>query len=151
LTNMEFRISVPTDAGGYTGRECPACKSYFKIRFGTGVKGPAPCHCPYCGEVCPHDKFWAHDQLEYVKSVALNKVTTSLLNDLRRLDRRPDPNAFLSFGITVKGHPTPVRVYRESLLEQELKCEGCTLEYAIFGAFGFCPDCGIHNSLQILE
>jgi hypothetical protein len=30
-------------------------------------------------------------------------------------------------------------------------CESCTLGYAIYGLFGFCPDCGAHNSLQILS
>lgn len=29
-------------------------------------------------------------------------------------------------------------------------CETCTLRYAIYGVFGWCPDCGIHNSIQIL-
>jgi hypothetical protein len=30
-------------------------------------------------------------------------------------------------------------------------CDSCTLEYAVYGVFGFCPDCGTHNSLQILQ
>jgi len=31
-----------------------------------------------------------------------------------------------------------------------VECEACTLKYAIFGVFGYCPDCAVHNSLQIL-
>jgi hypothetical protein len=27
----------------------------------------------------------------------------------------------------------------------------CTLDYAIYGVFAFCPDCGAHNSLQMLQ
>ncbi len=30
-------------------------------------------------------------------------------------------------------------------------CDSCTLEYTIYGTFGFCPDCGIYNSKQIVE
>lgn len=30
-------------------------------------------------------------------------------------------------------------------------CDSCTLQYAIYGLFGFCPDCGEHNSFQILS
>jgi len=26
-----------------------SCLGYFKITPGTGLKGPTPCHCPYCG------------------------------------------------------------------------------------------------------
>ncbi|MGO9059205.1 MAG: hypothetical protein ACLQU2_17725 [Candidatus Binataceae bacterium] len=29
-------------------------------------------------------------------------------------------------------------------------CDNCTLRYAIYGVFAWCPDCGVHNSLQIL-
>jgi hypothetical protein len=29
-------------------------------------------------------------------------------------------------------------------------CDSCSLRYAIYGVFGWCPDCGVHNSLQIL-
>jgi len=30
-------------------------------------------------------------------------------------------------------------------------CDNCTLKFAIYGVFGRCPDCGTHNSLQILS
>src|SRR5580704_1607129 len=53
LERLGNRISVPIqpDEEGYIGRECPVetCVGYFKITPGTGLKGPAPCHCPYCG------------------------------------------------------------------------------------------------------
>jgi len=49
-----------------------------------------------------------------------------------------------------KGHSHPIRYYREKQLETHVICENCTLEYAIYGVFAFCPDCGAHNSLQIL-
>jgi hypothetical protein len=45
----------------------------------------------------------------------------------------------------------PIRQYREKKLETEVVCEQCTLRYMIYGVFGFCPDCGVHNSLQILK
>jgi hypothetical protein len=35
-------------------------------------------------------------------------------------------------------------------LETKVTCDSCTLQFAIYGAFGWCPDCGAHNSLQIL-
>jgi hypothetical protein len=30
-------------------------------------------------------------------------------------------------------------------------CDHCSLRYAIYGVFGTCPDCGRHNSRQILD
>ena len=56
-------------------------------------------------------------------------------------------------GISMKvtqGARHPIRHYLEKELETEVVCDGCTLRYAIYGVFGWCPDCGVHNSLQIL-
>ncbi|MCG3146255.1 MAG: hypothetical protein HONDAALG_04142 [Gammaproteobacteria bacterium] len=50
----------------------------------------------------------------------------------------------------VEGQPHPIRYYREQELETTIICEYCTLRYAVYGVFAFCPDCGEHNSLQIL-
>jgi len=47
--------------------------------------------------------------------------------------------------------PLPIGYYREKELETEIICDSCTLRYAIYGVFGWCPDCGAHNSLQILS
>lgn len=47
--------------------------------------------------------------------------------------------------------PHPIRHYRERELETEVVCDKCTLRFAIYGVFGWCPDCGAHNSTQILS
>lgn len=148
---MEFSIKIPPDEDGYTGRECPSCQSYFKIKFGTGIQEPVPCQCPYCVHTAPQEEFCTKAQMDYIESVALNKVSKTLLRDLKKIERRPDPRAFISFGIQVKGRPIPIKYYREKELEQEVECEHCSLEYTIYGVFGYCPDCGIHNSLQIAK
>lgn len=49
------------------------------------------------------------------------------------------------------GPPPPLRWYREKQLETELVCDSCTLRYAVYGVFAFCPHCGEHNSGQILN
>ncbi len=33
----------------------------------------------------------------------------------------------------------------------KVTCDKCTFRFAIYGVFGWCPDCGAHNSLQILS
>lgn len=127
----KFSIQIKPDADGFTGRECPVeeCEGYFKIQFGTGLEGDVPCHCPYCGHTASHDQFFTKEQIEYAKSVALHKITVEFL----------------------KGRPIAIRYYREKKLETEVICNRCTLRYAIYGVFGYCPDCGTHNSLQILN
>lgn len=75
------------------------------------------------------------------------------MKDLKSLEFNHRPSGGFGIGISLKvsGQPTPLRRYREQKLETEVVCSRCTLRYTIYGVFGFCPDCGVHNSLQILD
>ncbi len=146
-----FSVSIETDPDGYRGRECPICEKYFKVRPGTGLKDIPLCYCPYCSHHGDHDTFWTKEQIEYAQSVAVSQLFGELLDELRSIERRPDPNAFLSIGISVSGESTPIAYYSERDLEERVSCANCALDYTIYGAFGICPDCGIHNSKQIVH
>jgi hypothetical protein len=150
-------VSLPADENGFTGRECPQsdCEGYFKIEFGTGLKGEGlPCHCPYCGHIASHDDFGTKEQIEYAKSVAMQKITDALNKDLKSLELDHKPKGAFGVGISIKVTPgcaPPIHYYREKVLETEVVCVNCTLRYSVYGVFAFCPDCGQHNSLQILD
>lgn len=149
-------IPIPSDENAFTARECPQadCEGYFKIELGTGLNGEGlPCHCPYCGHTAGHDQFWTKEQIEYTKSVAMRKITDALHKDFKKLEFDHKPKGAFGIGISMKvkpGHPTPIHHYREKQLETEIVCVNCTLRYSVYGVFAFCPDCGQHNSLQIL-
>lgn len=154
----EIVVSFEPDEDGYTGRECPAedcVNRYFKVTFGTGIQGEAPCHCPYCGHTADHDQFYTSDQIEHVESVVQNVVSNALLKVLKAAVPRSTPRPSRGFGLgisfEVKGRPHPVHYYQEKELETEVICDQCGLRYAIYGVFAYCPDCGTHNSLQILN
>lgn len=157
LRRLGNRISVPIsrDEDGFTGRECPQCEGYFKIELGTGLKGSGlPCHCPYCGHVAQHDQFCTTEQIEYAKSVAMRQISDAFLRDLKELEFDHPPRGPFGIGISIKvepGSPVPIRYYREKQLETETLCVSCTLRYSVYGVFAYCPDCGEHNSVQILE
>jgi len=150
-----FRISLPTDEHGYTGRECPnpECKGYFKIVFGTGLHGVTDCHCPYCGHTSNQETFATPDQIEYAKSVVMRKVTEAFIKDLKSLEFDIKPQGPFGIGFSMKlesGQLHPIHWYREKSMETHIECPQCTLKYAVFGVFAFCPDCGQHNSIHIL-
>jgi hypothetical protein len=152
----QFSISLPPDEEGFIGRECPVaeCEGYFKLQPGTGLKGEnLPCHCPYCGHGAGLDKFFTKAQVEFAKSVVMRQVTGALLKDLKSMEFNHRPRGAFGIGISMKvsGKPTALRHYRESKLETEVVCDRCTLRYTIYGVFGFCPDCAVHNSRQILN
>jgi len=154
---IQFAISMGNDEDGFFGRECPQedCLGYFKIELGTGLEGDdLPCHCPYCGHVDPHDQFWTQDQLEYAKSLAMRKVQDYVFDEIKRAFPSQVGRSSDLFSLTfdVKpGSPLPLHHYQEAQLQTTLVCDACGLRYAVYGVFAYCPDCGSHNSLQILE
>ena len=154
---MDFSIPIPTDEKGFVGRECPdpECEGYFKIKFGTGLEGEGlPCHCPYCGFEGPMNQFWTKEQLEYIQSIVAGKVMDHTYHELKKHEFDHKPKGQFGIGVSMKvQRPAPVLVrhYREQSLETEAVCDNCSLHYAVFGVFAFCPDCGQHNSLQILN
>jgi len=154
---FKFSIPMKNDEEGFFGRECPneECLGYFKIELGTGLQGEdLPCHCPYCGHVGPHDTFWTQDQLEYARSAAMREVQKYVGDMLKRTfpPSRPRRGDFISITFQYKpGRPLPLYRYEEKQLETALVCSECGLRYAVYGVFAHCPDCGSHNSLQILK
>jgi len=152
-----INVPIPKDEQGYIGRECPitSCEGYFKIKPGTGLKGKdLPCHCAYCGHTASHDQFATKEQVEFVRSVAHRKLVDALCDEFKKLEFDIKPKGLFGIGISMKlkrGEPIPLRRYREPTLETHVCCNECTLEYSVYGVFAFCPDCGNHNSYQILQ
>src|SRR5205814_9852152 len=123
-----FSIPNAPDEKGDIGREWPDCERYFKITLGTGLTGPdLPCHCPYCGHSAPQDQFFTKAQIEYAKSVVVNKVTGAFIKDLKTLEfnHRPRGAFGISISMKVEGRPLPIRHYSEQELEEEVVCDNC--------------------------
>lgn len=153
----EISVSIPGDENGFLGRECPvaACEGYFLIKPGTGLSGKdLPCHCPYCGHRGPNNTFYTKEQIDYAKSVVMRRVEDAMYDDLKEMKFERTSRGSLGLSMSLKvtrNRHVPIRYYREKALETEVTCSRCTLEYAVYGLFAFCPDCGSHNSLHVLE
>ncbi len=154
---IEFSIPMKTDEDGFFGRECPdeKCLGYFKVEPGTGLQGDdLPCHCPYCGHTASNDNFWTQDQLEYAQSMAVREAQSYITDMLQDTfpPARHRSSDFVSISWEFKpGTAPPLRYYQEKELETVGVCDSCGLRYAVYGVFAYCPDCGRHNSLQILS
>src|SRR2546423_15030863 len=76
------QMSVPmsTDEQGLFGRECPACKKYFKLKPVTDFTTTQGI-CPYCGHTVELQDFITQDQRDYLTSIAENEFLVPLLRD----------------------------------------------------------------------
>lgn len=151
--NKKIPISFPTDEHGLTGRECPSCNAYFKVKFGTGMP-ISHCICPYCGEKSDHNQFFTQDQIQYIQSVA---VREGLGPELKKLERsfkeleRSTRGGFIQFKVKTSGFNFPLKYYQENELETHITCDNCGLGFAVFGVFASCPDCAQLNALVIFN
>jgi thiol-disulfide isomerase/thioredoxin len=159
MTIHTLNIELPTDDSGFIGRECLECKKYFTLRPGTGLP-TKHCHCPYCDYEGDQSTFFTPEQLEYRDSIA-NKIAYEqfiepLLNDLSKSIKkleRVSKGSFLKIKVTEKRTKPffPIKYYNEKELETKLTCDGCGLEFAIYGVFSHCPDCKKINAFSIFK
>ena len=102
----------------------------FQDHSGTGVKGSTLCFCPYCGQSGQSNTFFTQEQIEFAKSVVLQRVTEAVKANLKSLEFEHKPRGAFGIGISLKLQPSaarPIRYYREKQLETEVVCESCTL------------------------
>ena len=147
----EIAVPIKPDEEGMIGRECnnPNCKKYFKVKPGTGITDNPVMFCPYCSYKGSPKEFFTEEQIEYVKSIAFRHVTDIIGQELKKLERHSFKGPFFSLNIKIKSTPIPIRYYAERQLQEDVICENCACEYAIYGMFAVCPDCGVHNLFQM--
>jgi hypothetical protein len=149
----EFSITIPTDADGMAGRECPSSSctpAYFKVKLGTGITaGQTVAYCPYCRHSGEPSDYTTSEQKRFAKDIVMREAEegiSRMINDalgLGATGRKKIGGGFLSVQITHKPSP-PRRVRRpsEDGLRRDVVCPHCGLHHAVFGLATWCSDCG---------
>lgn len=159
MGEFSINISLPTDEEGFTGRECPECKEYFKVKFGTGLDTDN-CICPYCNYEDNYDEFMTRAQNKYVDSVIDRDIEDRIVGPLMdKLDKslkrmeRSTRGSFIQIrvGISNKRKYFRLNRYQEKQLETSIVCDNCNLEFAIYGVFSTCPDCKELSAISIFK
>lgn len=157
--DMNIKVNLPSDEQGFIGRECSKCHKYFKVKSGTGLS-TSICQCPYCGYIGDYNEFFTKDQIEYVKSVASREVIGRIIEpEIRKLERgfkeleRATRGGFIQIKVKTQRSAMrfPLKNYQGKKVETYVTCDNCGLEFAIYGVFANCPDCGKLNALIIFK
>ena len=92
------------------------------------------------------------DQVEYAKTVAAKKLVDPLLGKLAKnitkLNRHQH-RGLIRPEFSVKHTSVRLHGYLEKQLETDVICDNCDLEFAVYGVFASCPDCGRLNALKV--
>jgi len=150
---QKFSISLTPDDSGYVGRKCPKCSEYFKVNLTTGSL-PKGVICPYC---CYHgnsSEFHTSEQLEYAKSVAIKQTLGPLFKELEQSFKGIETSSscgFIQFKVKTSGTLFKIQHYQEKILQTDVTCDNCGLQFSIYGVFSSCPNCGRLNAKLIFE
>lgn len=66
-----LKYTLKTDPQGMVGRECPKCKTYFKVP--AGEEKCEEMTCPNCGQKMQCQKFTTLPQVDYINSLIFHK------------------------------------------------------------------------------
>lgn len=147
-------IKMPPNEEGRVGRECPQqrCEKYFKVKPETGIQDNVVMFCPYCQYQGEPKEFFTKEQIKYAESIIRRHLDNRIHHEMKKFERHSYKSKFFSLKASVKrGTPPPIRHYIERQLQEKICCENCSCEYAIYGAFAICPDCGVQNLFQVLD
>lgn len=150
---ISMQMSVPADADGLVGRNCPndgCCPGYFKIKLGTGItEGQLKAYCPYCRHEDEPGGFLTAAQVEYAKQIVLHEAIKGINEGIENaLDLGPSRRKTYGggmFSMEMSYKPSslpPVVPPMEEVLRRDITCPHCGLQHAVFGLATWCPDCG---------
>jgi len=155
MSDITVQIKFPTDENGMIGRECLKCERYFKLKPGTGLPIDTT-NCPYCDYAGSSNTFYTTDQNEYIRSVATKEAYEKILRPaidkmLTNLEQSTRSSKYVKITVNRSGTKKffPIKYYDEKELETHVTCDNCSLEFAIYGVFGRCPDCADLNAFTI--
>lgn len=150
----KLTVSLRSDSDGLIGRQCPRpdCKCYFKVNVKhLEIFTGSEMYCVKCGIKKDKNGFLTIEQLEYLKSVAARYIMNSIGQQLKQYERKSDPNAFFSIGISVNFNLPEIRHYVEKELKRSVTCSNCDRSYALYGISFFCPFCGKRKPIDVFN
>jgi hypothetical protein len=145
------KVTLPTDSRGFLGRLCPSadCRQYFKLKPGTGLP-TSGCRCPYCGASGDTQAFSTADQIEYAKSIALRQFAEPLLRQFGQ-NMQGTRGGLIEIKFSMHTPEFRIHHYRDADVETDATCDHCGLEFAVYGVFALCPDCGKLNAFSVFR
>lgn len=144
----EFKIEVrfPTE-NGFIGRKCKNlnCLHYFKVDEKYSLES---IYCPYCGESFDAKELLTTDQSihkDNSTNAEIQYYTDKMAQELlRKVTKGSQGMIFTPANIQKKN---VIAGYSERIVDSEINCPECKIDFQVNGIFGYCPGCKSENLL----
>lgn len=143
-------VSLPTDADGFFGRECPEkdCLAYFKLHhseYGL-AKSAGVLSCPSCGIRANHETFMTPEQIQRSQAAIRELAQATAHQLLREAFHGFKPSRGSGAGLTFKPgpqhRPRPLPTYVERETVRTFICPAGAHRAVIYDRLVACPYCG---------
>ncbi|VEP16116.1 conserved hypothetical protein [Hyella patelloides LEGE 07179] len=148
MSEVTFKIDVPTDDDGFLTLQCPFCSERFKLTVQDFEREDIiDLFCPYCGLKDEPSSFITDEIIEQAHILALNYAKSQINKSIKGLEQSSRGNKNISFkaGKPLEMEGDKVLFEKEQLELITLKC--CELETkakSIVKEIGvYCPCCGV--------
>jgi len=151
-SQVTSHLSLPLDADGFFGRECPSrdCLAYFKLHLDDyGIARSAQrLTCPVCGTTESDEHFHTQEQVSRMHAGAVELARGALDEVLRDFARKPpirNSRGMVTFQWKAPGQPhvpKPLPTYVERQTIRTFVCPNGGHRAVIYDLLAFCPYCG---------
>ncbi|WP_411109548.1 hypothetical protein [Streptomyces sp. c-19] len=144
----KVNVSIPLDADGFFGRQCPECSMLFRVHGDDYAALPDELRlwCVYCGHHTDHSDFFTDQQRERAMEAARAlgaQIVQQGLTRMARKARNSSRRGHVSMSFRSRPrYPRPLPEIDEERLARTRTCAGCEIRYGVFGEHRYCPSCG---------
>jgi len=150
----KITVSFAADNEGLFGRQCPnpECRCYFKVNANDFQNfSGSKMYCVQCGTNEQINNFFTEQQIEYMRSIVARIAIDAIGRQLKQYEIKPDPNALISMGLSVKYDLPQIMTYVEKEIKTNILCSRCKRSYALYGISFFCPFCGQKSPIDVFD
>jgi uncharacterized Zn-finger protein len=148
MSEVTFKITVPSDNDGFVTLQCPFCEDRFKLTVADFEREDIiEIFCPYCGLRHEHNQFLTDEVLEQAQIIATNYAKSVINQSAKDLERSFTSNKHIKFkaGKPLKMDAEKTLFEKEELETYTLNCCQITVKtrplHQVIGVY--CPCCGV--------
>jgi len=148
MSEISFKIVVPSDNDGFITLQCPFCEDRFKLTVTDFEREDIiEIFCPYCGLRHEGGKFLTDEVIEQAHIIAANYLKSQVNQWAKNLERSFRSNKHIKFkaGKPLQMSADKTLFEKEELETYTLQCCQITVKtrplHQVIGVY--CPCCGV--------
>jgi uncharacterized Zn-finger protein len=148
MSEVTFKITLPSDNDGFVTLQCPFCEDRFKLTVRDFEREDIiEIFCPYCGLRHERSHFFTDEVIEQAHIIAANYLKSQVNQWVKDLERSTKSNKYvkLKAGKPLKMDSEKILFEKEELETYTLTCCQITVKtrpiHQVIGIY--CPCCGV--------